>query len=213
MFFRAIICCTALVLGLLASLNASAAPACNGVECPPPAKSKPLNIMQFMREQAASTRAANPEKRQTRATSRNDVKAKRSTHRAIAARPKSAPQPPAEVSAKAQPEPQVQVVGDNELNAIDRAAGATAPPETVGAGAPSENNVRFVDADEFNDIDRKADERALLAMVAARNAAATMSPEKQQSAPQTSVSWLSWLWSGVANTFAALATAVHNLIG
>ena len=210
MLFRAIICCTALVLGLLFSVNASsAAPACDGADCPPPANTKPLNIMQFMREQAASTRVADPQTK-VRSPSRATTQAKRPTPRAAAAQQKPARRP-MEATAAAPPDPPVEVVGDNQFNAIDRAAGAALPPETVGAASPSETNVRFVDADEFNSIDRKADEHALLAMAARSDAA--IRGEAAPSAPQAKVSWLSWMWSGFANIFVALSTAVHNLIG
>ena len=66
MMLRAIACRAALVLvvgpllGLLSGPSATAAPACNGTECRTPANGKPLNVMQFMREQAASTRKAEP---------------------------------------------------------------------------------------------------------------------------------------------------------
>jgi hypothetical protein len=46
---------TVLAAGVLLFLNVAAL-ACDGADCPPPQKVKPLNIAQFMREQAASTR-------------------------------------------------------------------------------------------------------------------------------------------------------------
>ena len=211
MLFRAIICCTALVLGLLFSLNASsAAPACDGADCPPPAKTKPLNIMQFMREQAASTRVANPSVK-IRSQPGAAKQAKHPTAAAATAQ-RNPSRRPVKTVAAAPAAPQVQVVDDNELNTIDRAAGAAPPPETVGAAIPVENSVRFVDADEFNSIDRKADEGALLAMAAARNSDEAIRSDTP-GAPQTKVSWLSWMWSGFANIFVALSVAVHNLIG
>ena len=66
MMIRAIAGCAALVLGLLLSPNVSAAAACEGAGCRATANAKPLNIMQFMREQAASTRAAEPRHRSAR---------------------------------------------------------------------------------------------------------------------------------------------------
>src|SRR5882757_5695017 len=91
--FRTIVCCAALILvpflGL--SLNAVAAPVCDDAECQTATKSKPLNIMQFMREQAASTRTAKP--RQSKVQPVAHVQRpvlQRPARRAVAARPKPA---------------------------------------------------------------------------------------------------------------------------
>ncbi len=54
LMFRTTLCCAALAMGLLIGLSEAAPAACEGDGC----SSKPLNIMQFMREQAASTRVA-----------------------------------------------------------------------------------------------------------------------------------------------------------
>jgi hypothetical protein len=96
------------------------------------------------------------------------------------------------------------VIGSGELNAIDLAAAPPpTPAETVGSTGP---DVQLVDADEFNDLDRKADDGA---------ARVTDSTREQPPAhvDQAKVSWLRWIWSALGNTFAALATAVHQLIG
>ena len=172
MMLRAIACRAALalalvlvlgpLLGLLSSQSAPGAPACNGTECRTPANGKPLNIMQFMREQAASTRKA-----QSRpVTHRPVAKVQRPAHRTIAARPRPA-KLPAEAAASFASQPEsdvqasdVQVVASDEFNAIDRAA-AAAPTETVGTAAPTGPDVRLVNAEEFNDIDRKADDGKL----------------------------------------------------
>jgi hypothetical protein len=185
MMLRATACCAALavVLGLLSGPSATAAPACDGTECRPPANGKPLNIMQFMRKQAASTRKVEP----------------RPAHRTVAARPKPA-QLPAEAAASFASQPEsdvqasdVQVVASDEFNAIDRAA-AAAPAETAGTAVPTGPDVQLVDAEEFNDIDRKADDGKV-------------------HVEQANVSWLRWIWSALGSTFAALATAMHQLIG
>jgi hypothetical protein len=213
---RALACCAApalvfaLVLGLPSSPSASAAPTCDGMACRTPAKGKPLNIMQFMREQAASTRKA--ESRPV--SSRPVAKVQRPAHRTIAARPKPA-KLPAEAAASFASQPEsdvqasdVQVVASDEFNAIDRAAAASA--ETIGTAVPTGPDVRLVDAEEFNDIDRKADDGKLRL---AEPMSKQLPKQPQVHVEQANVSWLRWIWSALGSTFAALATAVHQLIG
>src|SRR5438045_8218397 len=100
--FRTVVCCAALTLGL--SLNAVAAPACDDAGCRTATKSKPLNIMQFMRQQAASTRAATTRQSGTAKARQSKVQpvphkalpvahVQRPAHRAVAARPKPAGMP------------------------------------------------------------------------------------------------------------------------
>jgi hypothetical protein len=198
MMLRTIVCCAALVLGLMLSLKVSAAPACDGAACPTTAPAKPLNIMQFMREQAASTRAAKPRHGNTRTTANA-----RPAPRLAAARPKPATLPVgAAKSFASQPEENVQVVASDEVNAIDRAADT--PAETVGAAVIDDPIVQMVDADEFNDIDRKANP---LPVSIARNGDAPAHNE------QANWSWRQWIWSALGSTLAALTAAVHQLIG
>ena len=199
--FRTIACCAALVLGL--SQNAVAAPACDDVECQAATKSKPLNIAQFMREQAASTRAAKP--RQSKVQPVTHVQ--RPVRRAVAARRKPTGLPVEAAASSASQQPTVQVVASGEFNDIDRAAPATAAPaETTGAATAAEPNVQVVDTEEFNDIDRKADDRLPLSATA-------RIADAHATAGQASVSWLQWILSAVGSTFAALAAAVHQLVG
>jgi hypothetical protein len=201
--FRTIVCSAALILAL--SLNAVAAPACDDGECQTATDSKPLDIMKFMREQAASTRAAKTRPSKTQPVAH----VQRPVRRAVAARPKPAGLPVEAAASYASQQPTVQVVASDEFNDIDRAAAAAAtaaPAETTGAAIAAESNVQLVDADAFNDIDRKAEDRPPLS-AKARVAGA------HASAGQTSVSWLQWIWSAVGNIFAALATAVHHLVG
>lgn len=213
MKFHAIACGAALGLGLLFTLGASAAPDCEGTECRKTAPAKPLNIMQFMREQAASTRAAKPPRDIARAT----ANVKRPARRAVAAQPKPASKPanrpalPVDASASFASQPaqnvpaqSVQVVPSDELNAIDRAAGS-APAETVGAAIAAGVAVQMVDAEEFNDIDRKSENNPTLSTNVERDA-----PARNE---QANSSWLQWIWSAIGSTLTALATAVHHLIG
>ena len=100
----------------------------------------------------------------------------------------------------------MQVVASDEFNDIDRAAAATVPAaETTGAAIAAEPKVQLVDTEAFNDIDRKAADRPPLS--------ATARIADAHASGQASVSWLQWIWSAVGSTFAALATAVHQLIG
>jgi hypothetical protein len=194
--------CAAVVLGLLISPTMSAAAACEGAGCRATANAKPLNIMQFMREQAASTRGAQPRHRSTRAA----AKVHRVPHRAIAARRKSAPVPPvAAASFASRPASAVQDVASDEHKTIDRIADAAAVA-TMDAAIPFVSDVQLVDAKEFNDIDRKAE--------GAGPASVNMTQDDKGPAQseQVNVSWLHWIWSAVGSTFAALATAVHQLI-
>jgi hypothetical protein len=228
--FRTIVCCAALILipflGL--SLNAVAAPGCDEAECQTATKSKPLNIMRFMREQAASTRAATPRQSGTAKPRQSKVQpvarkaisvahVQRPARRAVAARPKPAGLPIEAAASYAEQQPAVQVVASDELNDIDRAAPATATSnETTGAAGAAEPNVQLVDTAEFNDIDRKAEELlrlSALARIADAQANAGQAKVAQPNVAQTNVSWLQWIWSAVGSAFGALATAAHHLIG
>jgi hypothetical protein len=223
--FRTIVCCAILSLGL--SLNAIAAPVCDGAECQTTTKAKPFNIMQFMREQAASTRVA--ASRQSGTTKLRQSKAQsvarkapsvahvqRPARRTVAAGPKPSGLPTEAATSYAAQQPPVQVVASDELNDIDRAAPAPATAtsdETTGAASAAEPNVQLVENGEFNDIDRKAEELLRQSALARMADAEANTKVAQPSAAQTNVSWLRWIWSGVANTFAALATAAHHLVG
>jgi hypothetical protein len=223
--FRIIVCCAALTLGL--SLNAIAAPVCDDAECQTTTKAKPLNIMQFMREQAASTRVA--ASRQSGTTKLRQSKAQsvarkapsvahgqRPARRAVAAGPKPSGLPTEAATSYAAQQPPVQVVASDELNDIDRAAPTPATAtsdETTGAASAAEPSVQLVGIAEFNDIDRKAEELLRQSALARMADAEANTKVAQPSAAQTNVSWLRWIWSGVTNTFAALATAAHQLVG
>ena len=215
--FRTIVCCAALILvpflGL--SLNAAAAPACDDAECQTATKSKPLNIMQFMREQAASTRAATPRQSKMQPVAHKTLPVahvQRPARRAVAARPKPTGLPTEAAVSYAAQQPTVQVVASDEFNDIDRAAPATAAPaETTGAASAAEPNVQLVETEEFNDIDRKAEDR--LPLSAAARIADAHASAGQTNVAQTGVSWVQWIWSAVASSFAALATAAHQLVG
>lgn len=205
MICRAVAGCAAAVLGVLLSLNVPAASACEGAGC---RAGKPLDIMRFMLEQAASTRVGEIEPSHGKVLAK--AKVHRRSHGAVAAQPQPTPIP-AEAAASFASRPGQQVpenvefVASDEANAIDRAADA-APVETTGAAAAGGPAVQLVDAAEFNDIDRKADDRLpLSARVAGGDGAPTHSE-------RASLAWLHWLWSALGSTLAALATAVRQLI-
>jgi hypothetical protein len=210
--FRTTLRAAGLVIGLLISLDLAAHAACEGDGCSATANAKPLNIMQFMREQAASTRvrkqasairAVKPRPSATQVI----AKRPRAPYRVIAARKKPAPVPVEAAASFALPEqaPETPARGV-PYNPFDRTADAAAA-ETTGAGITGAAEVQLVDAEELNDIDRKADTGRLLSADQA-GSDATPSPTEQ-----ASVSWLRWIWSAVGSTFAALASAVHQLVG
>jgi len=183
MKFRATISALGLLIGLGAESLA--------------APEKPLNIMQFMREQAASTRAG--EARKTKPAAKTNAKP---DARSDAAR---VPQQPADRAAAAKPHagPPAPAILPEAATAFAAPMPSASPfppppplprPETVGAAAPTESKVQLVDAGELNDLDRKAG----------------TAPSKLVSAP-TSTSWLQAIWTAVGNLFAALTAAVHQL--
>jgi hypothetical protein len=192
----------------------AAAYACEGADCGAPAgsaKAKPLNIMQFMREQAASTRAGERRHHSAKAAA---TKPKQAAHRAAAARPAAAPAPlPSDAAASfASQPPQDQppvAVARGEFNAIDSAAPAPFP-ETTGASPANDPNVQVVAAAEFNDIDRKAEQTSPFPTIEVPVAAEPAKPEAAPAA--TKLSWLQWLWSAVTGTFTALAAAVRQFV-
>jgi hypothetical protein len=198
MMFRTTICSAALVMGVLMSLSVAAPAACEGDGCL--ANGKPLDIMQFMREQAASTRVAKPRPSQPRAT----AKVQRAPHQAIAARKKPVPIPvEAAASFASRPEQEAQAPATSSPSNPFVGAAATAAPETTGEAIVSGPDVQLVDAEEFNDIDRKADSGPPLSV-------ATASGDAHSA--QGNTSWMRWVWLALGSTFAALATAVHQLI-
>lgn len=215
MAFRATGCCAVLIVATLLSPGASAAPVCEGAGCPAAVQSKsakPLDIMKFMREQAASTRVS-----KTRSTKPRPVDhARRPAASSVAARSapaRSQTRLPVEAASSfaSQPEQAAPAVASDELSTADRAA-APAPAETVGAAPSDSPNVQIVDADEFNDIDRKAYD-GLLAEAARLRADAQGRDEQQPGASPANPSWLQWIWSATAGTLAALSAAVHQLLG
>ena len=195
--------------------------ACEGPDCADGAKVKPVDVMQFMREQAASTRAGQRRHHVAKAVA---AKPRPAPHRTAAAKPTPAATPaPLTTGAAAsfashslasqqtQNEPPVRVLTQDAFNAIDSAAFA-ASSETTGGPPANDPNVQVVAEAELNDIDRKADlsERSPFPTVEVPIAAEPATP---QAAPApAAVSWLQWLWSAITGTFTALAAAVRQLV-
>ena len=84
MVVRALICCTALVLGLLAALSATAQSggACSGTTCRTAEKSRPLDLMSFMRGRAKADNGTGRQAAKTATLSPKNRQAGRSTARA-----------------------------------------------------------------------------------------------------------------------------------
>jgi hypothetical protein len=206
--FRTTVCCAALAMGLLIGLSEAAPAACEGNGC----SSKPLNIMQFMREQAASTRVRQPSASSRVAKPRPSysqatAKAPRPPHRAIAARKRSVPVPAENATAAASPPQQdtQPLAMSAPYNPFDRPAGA-APAETTGAAVASGPEVQLVNAEDINDIDLKAESTP------APSSSPLPVEGSQTHSEQADVSWLRRIWSALGSTFTALATAVHQLV-
>jgi hypothetical protein len=173
------------------------------------APEKPLDIMKFMREQAASTRAAEPRKPQAAAKAHRPA-----AHHAVKETAKITAKNAAKDASKDAPKPKTAAAPAPMLP--EAAAAFAAPPpvaspfppppspqaETVGAAVPTGPKVQMVDAGELNDIDRKVEVAAPI----------SATPAPAPSAP-ASTSWLSAIWSALGNLFGALVAAVHQLIG
>src|ERR1700760_4774967 len=83
--FRTNACGALLALSLL-TVSGVAARACDGDDCAAPSRVKPLDIRQFMREQAASTRGTNPDAvRSSPAKVHTVAKVRHHTRHAVAA--------------------------------------------------------------------------------------------------------------------------------
>jgi hypothetical protein len=218
MMFRAVICCVALIAGLLAALNVTAesAGACNGTTC---GKPQPLNLMNFMNGsgQSGSTQAATvtstaPATTKTATTKHRHHKAKTATRSNSDATPPStaASEQPALPAAAAtaytaHSTDDVQVVSGEEVNAIDLAMGKADAPaaETNGVSPGAENDnrdrVKWVDANEF-----RADQYKPSATPAPVTAPASDSTLRDDS-------WMGRFWSTIGDGYVALIAMIKQL--
>ena len=231
--FRTNACGAVLALSLL-TVSGVTVRACDGDDCPAPAKVKPLDIRQFMREQAASTRAAGPDAVRSRPVKVHTVaKIRHHTRHAVAASAPPQPSGPlateaaASFASQAAAEPVVPTFPSNEFAAVGKGAPTARSAETVGSALGPEPDVQVVAEADFNDIDRQAaDTPAMPAVTPAAPApvvvadagpaeaapvnAAPAQPAAQQQ-PSAVIAWLQWLWAAVSGTFTALAAAVRQL--
>jgi hypothetical protein len=198
-------------------LNVTAS-ACDGSDCS--ATTKPMNILQFMRQQAASTRSAisRPLPKETkrpvvreatlrknavripareigvRAALRGPINsgAKKTILRSprVVARLQHDDAPVAASSFAAR-EPFIQVVTSDELNAIDRA------PEPVGAPLSMDQTALQVVTEAFDEIDRKHDGSLTVDDLRAAS-------ERAQ-ATQAGYSWLQQMWRTLSGAFRPFA--------
>jgi hypothetical protein len=205
MLVRAFICCTALVLGLLVMLGATAqsAGACNGAACRPAAKSHPLDLMSFMNGRAkADNKAGRPSAAKTATHSSRSRQTGRPTARPDNL-PDSAPEAmPAAAAAAYAAEPRdVQVVTGDQLNVIDMAMLRT-PAETVGA-APRVETVEAA-------LTKLADVGA-----PRENASSTALPTVEAEAPRDDTpsddSWMGRFWAAIGDRFVVLVTMLRQL--
>lgn len=217
MMVRALICCAALILGLLATLGATAQSyaVCSGATCRTVEKARPLDLMAFMRGNAKTS--AKPAAKSTggkagkhrHGTSRP---AARPDHAPDTATPEPAVLPAAAASAyAAHADHDVQVVTSDQLNAIDVAM-LRSTPETDGAARQADTDVGVqiaaADASQARDA------------VFNPNSTAASPAAKPQSHGNEAVrddarddSWMSRLWSAVGDGFVALVAMVRQLFG
>jgi hypothetical protein len=213
MIFRAIICCAALIFGLLAALGAAAESvgACSGAACNAAGKPQPLNLMSFMRGSAkagpagtAAAKTASTTKRR-HATTKTAARARGDGIVAAAASSEPPVLPVAASTAYAsQPAEDVQVVSGDDLNAIDLAMNSSAA-ETNGATYRTDSEAR----DRF----KSADATPLSANQGkSDNAAAPLNEPAGNGAPRDD-SWMTRFWSAIGDGFVALAGMVRQLFG
>jgi hypothetical protein len=220
---RAILCCAALILGLLATIGATAqsASVCNGPGCRPLEKARPLDLMAFMRGGAQSSG-----KTTGKATTTKTGKNRHSTGRPAARpapdiAPAAAPDPTPDLAALSQPatlpsaaaaayaahaENDVQVVSSDQLNTIDLAM-LRSSPETVGATPKSDADDRVAVADAGPARDQVRDAASGPSEVAA----SASKDASHNDAALRDESWMGRIWSAVGDGFVALVAMVRRL--
>ena len=178
---------------------------------------KPLNIMQFMREQAASTRVASHRPRQ----------ASPSHGRAIAKRPQKRRGLRTGRSPRGQSPPDAgrsrHILSRRSSRtpqamwqvACQRQSLSTAPPLRLRLkrrARPSPAGPERATG-RCGGVQRHRSQGGQHRLPCRANAARRSTSSRRRSSEQASVSWLQWIWSALGSTFTALATAVHQLVG
>jgi hypothetical protein len=234
MLVRAIICCAGLILGLLATLGATAqtASVCNGPGCRAVEKSQPLDLMAFMRGGVQTS---------AKAVGKTGT-AKNGKHRRGTSRPAPRPAPDkapgitpgpspdsdlapdvaalsqpaalpvaAAASYAAHPENDVQVVSSDQLNTIDLAMLRSAP-ETVGATPKTDasGSVTAADAGQVHDQVRDAASGPSDPAAASPNKPASRNTDAPRDDARDD-SWMGRIWSAVGDGFVALFAMLRQL--
>jgi hypothetical protein len=219
MMFRAIICCAALIFGLLAALSATAQSA---------GAPQPLNLMSFMRGSAKAGPAGTASAKTASTTKHRHAttKAAARVHRDVAASAVASSEPPVLQAAAAtaeapqsdvqpqsgvQPQSDVQVVSGDELNVIDLAMNSSAA-ETDGAASRTDREARdrlkSADANESRAEQYQPDSAAAPSNEVA--GAGQGAARDDEIAPE---SWMTRFWSALGDGFVALVGMVRVLFG
>jgi hypothetical protein len=232
MMVRAIICCAALILGLLAMLGATAQSAgvCNGPCCRAVEKSRPLDLMAFMRG-GAQTNAKTAGKTATAKTGKHRHGVSRPAPRPapdkapdttldvapglapdLATLPQPSALPTAAAAAyAAHADDNVQVVTSDQLNTIDLAMLGSSP-ETVGATPKTDTNgsgsgTGGTPAAEVSQVHDQVRD----AIGPSDTAASPGKPATQSNEALRDDSWMGRIWSAVGDGFVALIAIVRQL--
>jgi hypothetical protein len=219
MVVRALISCTALILGLLAALGATAQPAgaCNGAACRPVEAARPLDLMSFMRGRARAdtkkgTSTGTRTGRQSAANSTTHSPQSRRAGRPAGRAdrlPDSAQQTlslPAAAAYAAETQG-VQVVTGDQFNTIDLAMSRT-PPETIGS-APR------VEPGDDTPI-KLADAGAPRQTTPTPEKSSTMAtrddpPRNDSRNDPRNDSWIDRFWAAIGDSFVVLVAMVRQL--
>jgi len=216
MMFRAIICCVALIVGLLAALNVTAesAGACNGTTCSKPA---PLNLMNFMNGSGQSSSGSSQAAAVTSTAPTKAAIAKHRRHKPKIAARSNSDAAPSQAAASEQPAlpaaaatayaahaaDDVQVVSGDEVNAIDLAAGSATETNgaSPGAGNDDGDRAKWADASEFRTEQYKP--------------SAAPAPVKAPASDSTlrDDSWMGRFWSAIGDGYVALIAMIKQLFG
>jgi hypothetical protein len=241
MMVRALICCAGLILGLLATLGATAQSAgvCNGPGCRPVEKSRPLDLMAFMRG-GAQTSAKATAKTGTAKTGKHRQGTSRHGTSGPAARPAPDKAPPdkapnvtpdttpdfatlsppsplptaAAAAYAAHAENDVQVVTGDQVNTIDLAM-LRSSPETAGATPKTDTDASdrvtatAAEAGQVHDQVRDA-ASGPSDVAASAGKPATHSNDALRDDVRDD-SWMGRIWSAVGDGFVALVAMVRQL--
>jgi hypothetical protein len=245
MMVRAITCCAALILGLLATLGATAQSAgvCNGPGCRAVEKSRPLDLMAFMRGGAQTSAKATGKTGTAKAGKHRHGTSRHGTggpgasgpgtsgpaprpapDKAPAVTPDTTPDlatlsqpsplPAAAAAYAAHAENDVQVVTGDQLNTIDLAM-LRSSPETVGTtpNTGTEAGDRLAAADAGQVRDQVRDQVREAVPGPGDAAASTGKPATQSHDALRDESWMGRIWSAVGDGFVALVAMVRQLFG